>query len=177
MIQNLNILRRKIKTAKGIAQVTRAIGMIAASKIKKAQETVFRYRPYAEGVAAQTKLVIKGIDRETFSHPYLEPRGQGGKLIVAISPDKGLCGSLVTNLFRKFLQLDYRNAAVVAVGKKMEGFCARMKCNLIASFPLKSKLPHYSIVHPILEIIDGYYLGGRVYEVELLYTRYTSLLT
>jgi F-type H+-transporting ATPase subunit gamma len=177
MIQNLHHLRRKIKTAKSIAQVTRAIGMIAASKIKKAQEAVLRYRPYAEGVAAQTRLVIKGIDRETFNHPYLEPRGPGGKLIVVISPDKGLCGSLVTNLFRRFLQLDYRNAAIVAVGEKMEGFCARMNCNLVASFPLKSKLPHYSIVYPILEIIDGHYLSGRVKKVELLYTRYTSLLS
>src|SRR4029078_5145544 len=98
MAENLQILKRRIKTANNIAQVARALEMISASKIKKAQTAVENNKPYRERIVDLTNRILGYIDLELYDHPYLKTNDSKNRLIIAISPDKGLCGSLNTNL-------------------------------------------------------------------------------
>ena len=105
MAQNLQQLKRRIKTANNISQIARAMEMISASKIKRAQKAVEANKPYASRIVDLTQNILTHMDRESFKHPYLDGNNSEKTLILAISPDKGLCGSLNTNLFKKFLEV------------------------------------------------------------------------
>lgn len=175
MAQNLQVLKRRIKTAQNIAQVARAMEMIAASKIKKAQSAVVNNKPYAEKIIAQTKNIVENIDKDSFSHPYLEKEKSQKTLMVILSPDKGLCGSLVTNITRKFLAIHNKENIYITVGKKMERFVSRMSNNLIASFPMGTTLPSFGAIFPIIELINQLYEKAEIGRVEILYPEFKSL--
>src|SRR5271167_4322699 len=127
-------LTRRIKTAQNISKTTKAMQMIAASKLKKAQDTALSSRPYVEKLQTVTGSITKYI--ETSMIPvYMKPAKKDGKtLYVVISPDKGLCGGLITNVLREVIQNANANDAFVTVGKKVEIPVTRISKNLIASF-------------------------------------------
>lgn len=177
MAHNLQVLKRRIKTANNIAQVARAMEMVAASKIKRAQSAVENNKPYAQKIITQTKNVLNNIDRETFTHPYLKENQSQKKLLVILAPDKGLCGSLVTNLLRRFFEAHDKDTLVITVGKKIERSIGSVTRQLVATFPMGTSLPHYSVVYPLINTIDTYYQKGEVGTVELLYPEFVSLFT
>ena len=106
MAKNLQLLKRRMKTAGNIAQIAKAMEMISASKIKKAQAAVISNKPYAQRITDLTSNILKNADLNKFRHPFLTKNNSDKKLLLVISPDKGLCGSLNTNLFKKILLLD-----------------------------------------------------------------------
>ena len=100
---NILSLKRRITAAKNVSKTTKAMQMIAASKLKKAQDAVTATRPYVQKVSEITDHILRSTDG-TYTHPYLEQNtGTGKTLPIALSPDKGLCGSLITNLIREFI--------------------------------------------------------------------------
>src|SRR3972149_7654160 len=101
MAQNLQILLRRKKTAQNIAQIARAMEMVSASKIKKAHVEVLANKPYAQKITNLTSSIITHVDKTQFTHPYILGNDAEKNLMLVISPDKGLCGSLNTNLFNK----------------------------------------------------------------------------
>src|SRR5438105_3527948 len=105
----LLMLRRRIKTAQNVSKTTRAMQMIAASKLKKAQEATLTARPYVNKLVELTRSVAPADANQTeILHPYMEMKKSSGKtLYLIISPDKGLCGGLITNLMREYLK--YKN--------------------------------------------------------------------
>lgn len=129
-------IRRRIKSVKSTAQITKAMQLVAAAKMKKAQDQATSGRSYAETL---NKILVALRDAaEDGSHPYFD-EGKGGKtLVVVISSDKGLCGALNTNLFKKLLnakiegEVDY-----VTIGRKASQTLGRLRKNLIADFPIK----------------------------------------
>ena len=106
MAQNLQLLKRRIKTSKNIAQIAKALEMIAASKIKKAQSASLSNDPYATRITDITGKIVSSLGETTFSHPYLDKKEGNKNLLIAISPDRGLCGSLNTNIYKKLI--DYQ---------------------------------------------------------------------
>lgn len=172
-------LRRRIKTAQNISKTTRAMQMIAASKLKRAQEATLASRPYVEKLIVLSKEIVAGTNSDQFQHPYIEQRTRSGKkLLVIFSPDKGLCGTLVTNLLREFFsKKDEGNYMYLSVGKKIEHYVVRLNNDLVASFPFGTVLPDFEMVFPLLKIIDELYLNGKVDSVEILTTRFESLFT
>ncbi len=120
MAQNLQLLRRRIKTSKNIAQIAKAMEMISASKIKKAQEAVQNNKPYAQRILDFTTRVSKNTEQK-ISHPYLETNESEKKLIIAFSPDRGLCGGLNTSLSKLFLQIP-QDDFVITNGKRAGQF-------------------------------------------------------
>src|SRR5579872_1752254 len=96
-------LRRRIKTAQNISKTTRAMQMIAASKLKRAQQAAIASRPYVEKLTQLSQNLAPAKDSDVL-HPFLRTNKISGKtLYLVISPDKGLCGGLNTNLFREYL--------------------------------------------------------------------------
>src|SRR5581483_5603256 len=128
----------------------KAMQMIAASKLKKAQNATLSSRPYVEKLVRLSRELSKAKDQ--LAHPYLESQGNSGKkLLVVISPDKGLCGGLVTNIVREFFsKKDQGNYIFLNIGKKTEQYVVRVGENLVASFPFGTSIPGFEAVFPIL---------------------------
>lgn len=179
MAQNLQLLKRRIKTSKNIAQIAKALEMIAASKIKKAQIAAQSNKPYAERISEITGKIIGSLDEKVITHPYLEtgmPKGKK-KLLIAISPDRGLCGSLNTNLYKKLIEIDNKDTKIVTVGKKVGLFCSKLSFELLSSYPMGNTLPDYSLVYQLKTIIDEQLNSGEISSVSIVYADFISLFT
>ena len=168
-------LTRRIKTAQNISKTTKAMQMIAASKLKKAQDAALSSRPYVEKLLEVTGRLTKGV--ETAQLPvYMREAKQNGKtLYVVIAPDKGLAGGLVTNLARELLRQSKSDDIFLTVGKKIESPVARMTKNLVASFPFGTTLPTYDQVYAITKIIDEQFLNGKVDKVVIISTHFKNM--
>ena len=172
-------LRRRIKTAQNISKTTRAMQMIAASKLKKSQTAVVASRPYVDGITTLThSLAPKDVKNQDL-HPYMQERKDSGKtLYVFIGPDKGLCGGMVTNLIREYLKIRHdAHLVYVTIGKKLQGPVASAGKNLLASFPFGHTLPTFDQVIPVIEIINEQYLSGQVDTVKIIATHFNSVFS
>ena len=179
MAQNLQLLKRRIKTSKNIAQIAKALEMIAASKIKKAQYAAQNNRPYAQRITQITGKIISTVEEKDFTHPYIKinPKKGSKTLLIAISPDRGLCGSLNTNLYKKLIEIDNKETRIVTVGKKVGLFAAKLSFELLSSYPMGNTLPEYSLVYELKQIIDDQLKTGEIAEVKIVYADFVSLFT
>src|SRR3989338_329830 len=175
MAENLQILKNRIKSASNISKIAKAMEMISASKIKKAQDAVENNRPYSEKITEIVEKALASVDLESFSHEYLKINNSNKKLLVAISPDKGLCGSLPTNLTKKLSELIDKDTLIITIGKKIAKFASKSGGQLIASFPMGTALPQYSNIFPIIDLINQYFMGGKVGSVAIVLTEFKSI--
>lgn len=172
-------LRRRIKTAQNISKTTRAMQMIAASKLKRAQQAVMASRPYIEKLSGLTQAVAPSDTTTEPLHPFLETRTTTGKtLFIVISPDKGLCGGLNTNIYREYFKYnkDEKNY-FVTIGKKIEAVAGSTTKNLIASFHAGNTLPSFAMIEPITKIINDYFLERKVDSVKIISTEFVSVFS
>lgn len=169
-------LKRRINAAKNVSKTTKAMQMIAASKMKRAQEATLSSRPYVQKLMGLSGKLTH-IGEEAVKHPYLQQRLETGKtLVIVLSPDKGLCGGLITNLLREFMKFSgSTEGPYVTVGKKLEGYVARRNKEVIASFVFGGTTPTLDMVYPIVRIIDEYYLSGKVDSVKIIGAHFTSI--
>ncbi len=171
-------LRRRIKTAQNISKTTRAMQMIAASKLKRAQNAVTSSRPFVEKLSEVTFNLTPKQATNAELHPYMQERKATGKtLYVFIGPDKGLCGGMVTNLIREYVKVRNTNAVFIAVGKKLQGPLAAAGKNLLASFIFGTTLPSFQNVLPIIDIINEQYLGEKVDKVKIVATHFGNVFS
>lgn len=179
-MSNILTLTRRIKAAQNVSKTTKALQMISASKMKRAQQAVHRTRPYVQKLNEISSLIRQG-STGNFNHPYLSSKNTSGKtLLLVISPDKGLCGSLVTNLLREFLNFrktEEKDTSYVVVGKKMEGRIIKLSREIIASFAFGGVLPEFHMIYPLMKIIDDYYGQNKVDSVKILMTEYKGVFT
>ncbi|MDP3940690.1 MAG: ATP synthase F1 subunit gamma [bacterium] len=172
-------LKRRIRAAQNVSKTTKAMQMIAASKLKKAQDATLASRPYVEKVSLLVTDIATRIEQKDF-HPYMKTNSLTGKsLIIALSPDKGLCGGLITNILREFFAVSDANkdASYVVVGKKLEGQVTKLQNEVLASFHFGTTLPAFGVVFPLIKLIDEYYLSEKVDTVKVLYTDFTSIFS
>jgi F-type H+-transporting ATPase subunit gamma len=171
-------LQRRIKTAQNVSKTTRAMQMIAASKLKKAQDAALSSRPYVEKLSVVTQNLTTKLQTGAELPSYMkEPAKNGKTLLIVISPDKGLCGGLITNLLREVLKRDTKGDTFLTVGKKVEGSVAHLGHDLVAAFPFGNTLPSFSMVYPIVKLIDEYFLGNKVEKVQILSTHFENIFT
>lgn len=172
---NTTQLKRRIKTAQTVSKTTRAMQMIAASKLKRAQKAALSSRPYVEKLSIMSKEITQKIQQIDY-HPYMKESTAANKtLLFVFSPDKGLCGGLVTNLIKEYLHFfKDENIILVTIGKKIEYTAGKSQNELIASFPFGNTLPPFNSVFPLIKIIDEYYLTKKVDKVKILYSRFAS---
>jgi len=177
---SLLLLKRRIQTAQNVSKTTRAMQMIAASKLKKAQNAAFSLRTYAQKLISLSQNLTTKIPKENL-HPYMTQRLDTKKtLIIVLSPDKGLCGGLITNLIREFLRINVpkENYLYITVGKKAEHQIINLtKSEVLASFQFGSTNPTFDMVFPILRIIDEYFIKKLVNSVKILYSEFNNVFT
>src|SRR6187431_3268597 len=130
MAANTRDIRRRIKSVKNTSQITKAMQMVAAAKMRKAQQIALAGRAYAELLSQVLHSVAAGA--EEGAHELLTTREVKKELVIVISPDKGLCGALNTNLFREVSKFDPATTLFVAAGRKATQFLARTNRSLIA---------------------------------------------
>ncbi len=171
---SLRDIRRRIKSVKNTAQITKAMQMVAASKMRKAQQAALNGRPYA--VLLNRVLVSLRNRLEERVHALLEKREVKNELVVVLSTDKGLCGGLNTNLLREVINFDATTTKFVSVGRKGTQFLARTKRGMIADFPLKEQ-PTFLESKAISKFLIERFLSGDVDKVTVLYPRFVNTLT
>jgi len=171
---NIRVIKRRIKSAKNISQMTKAMEMVAASKMKKAQEKALLGKPYAQKIY---EVVVELASRTQIKHhPLLTSGNPSGKcLAVLISTNKGLCGSLNSNLFRKVsLWLNgKREVDFVTFGNKGSAFITRIKKDLIADFSTEVFIQS---VPPVTKLIVDGFVSGIYREVSLFYNTFVNAL-
>ena len=126
-------LRRRIKSISGTAQITRAMQMVAASKMRKAQQAAIDATPFArQFYRIQRSATLRSPE---LAHPLLEVRPVRRRAVILVAADKGLCGALNTNVFRLASQFDAKSTLFVTAGRKAAQFVARSRRQLAAEFP------------------------------------------
>ncbi len=166
-------IRRRIKSVKNTAQITKAMQMVAASKMRKAQLLALAGRPYA----ALMNDVLAAVTPHAgdFHHPLMETRPIRQRGVILVSTDKGLCGALNSNLMREAAKFDRQNTVYVTAGRKGSQFIARTKRPLVAEFTYKDS-PLFSEARAISRFAQEMFLKGEVDHVDVLYTNFLSTL-
>ena len=170
---NTRDIRNRIRGVKNTQKITRAMQLVAASKMKKAQDRALEGRPYARELAAMLTLLTDKV--EEFSHPFIEERPVRKRGILLITTDRGLCGSLNANLFREVSQIEAGKAAFVTIGRKGRQFVSRTGRQLLADFPI-SEDAAFRELRPVVEFLIEQYKEGEIDTIEILYPRFKNTL-
>jgi F-type H+-transporting ATPase subunit gamma len=167
-------LRRRIRSIGSTAQITKAMQMVAASKMRKAQQAALVARPFLQLMyRIQRKAATRAID---FTHPLMHKRPVSKRAIVLVSSDKGLCGALNSNLFRLAGRFDPHSTAFITAGRKGAQFVARTRRQLIAEFPY-GDTPRFSEARAVATLCRDLFLKGEVDEVQIVTSRFVNTLT
>ena len=170
---NTQDIRRRIKSIRNTAQITKAMQMVAASKMRKAQQHALAGRPYSE-LMNRVLVSLKGRT-DPLLHPLLQVRPMRKELVLVISTDKGLAGALNTNLMREVAAFDAEKTVYVSVGRKARQFLARARRELLASFELKDA-PTIIETRPIARFCLEKFLSAEVDRVTVLYTHFINTI-
>ncbi len=128
-------IRRRITSVRNTAQITKAMQMVAAAKMRKAQQAALAGRPYA---ALMNEVLAETMARSVdFTHPLMETRAVRKRAVILVSTDRGLCGALNGNLFREAVKFDHDTTVYITAGRKASQFVARTKRPLVAEFTCK----------------------------------------
>ncbi len=174
-------IRGKIKSVENTKKITKAMEMVAASKMRKAQERMRKARPYADKVRNIAAHLAEA--NPEFTHPFMQSHDAAGAVgFIVITTDKGLCGGLNTNVLRavtsKIRELQGQNVQpeAVAIGNKGLGFLSRIGVKVVANAVQLGDTPHLEkLIGPVKVLLDAY-AEGRLKAVYLCYNRFVSAI-
>jgi F-type H+-transporting ATPase subunit gamma len=172
-MHSLHDIRRRIRSISSTAQITKAMEMVAASKMRKAQQAAVAGRPFAR--------LLYRIEREAttrmgdFTHPLLEVREIRKRAVILIGADKGLCGPLNSNVFRLAAQFDPPSTVFIAAGRKAAQFVARTRRQLIAEFSYGEE-PKFEEARAIAALARDLFLKNEVDQVQIVFTQFVNTL-
>jgi len=166
-------LRRRIKSIRNTSQITKAMQMVAAAKMRKAQQAAVAGRPYAS--LMNEVLAEVTANAGDFSHPLTEVREIRKRAVIVVSTDKGLCGALNSNLLREAARFDKETTVYITAGRKASQFIARTKRQLAAEFTYKDA-PLFGEARAISRFAQDLFTKGEVDAVDILFTNFISTL-
>ena len=173
-MDNSRDIRRRIKSIGSTAQITRAMQMVAASKMRKAQDAALAGRPFVR-LIYRFQREATSATRE-FNHPLVAVRPVQKRAVILVAADKGLCGALNSNLFRLATQFDPASTVFITAGRKAAQFVAGTRRQLIAEFAYGDS-PTYAEARAIAGFARDLFLQKEVDEVRVLATRFVNTLT
>ena len=165
-------IRRRIKSVKNTRQITKAMELVAASKMKKAQQAAIAGRPYAELLARMLAALADRVEES--QHPFLVRREVKTRGIILIATDKGLCGPLNSNLFKLVTEIK-TPAKYAVIGRKGAQFIARTRRDLLADFPANDRAT-FADIRVVAEFMVKQYREGVVDTVEIIWPRFRNTL-
>jgi F-type H+-transporting ATPase subunit gamma len=185
-VPSLRDIRRRIRSVRNTAKITKAMELVAASRLRRAQMRVTQARPYAEAMRAlmaELGAVSAGSGAGTL-HPLLVQREIRNVGVVLVTPDRGLAGPLNTNVIRRGTEVileeeraDGRTVQIVTVGRKGQDFLVRRGRHLLGTFIGIVDRVQYDDVIPIARVVMDSFLSGAVDRAVLVYPRFVSTLT
>ena len=176
-------IRGKIKSVQNTRKITKAMEMVAASKMRKAQERMRTARPYAEKIR-RLAANLSHANVTEFRHPFLIQKEAVKRVgLILVTTDKGLCGGLNTNILRHTVTAmkawegsGVEDIRVVAIGSKGLGFMQRIKANVVAQRTQLGDVPHLDqLIGPVRVLLDAY-TAGEIDAVHLAYTRFINTM-
>ncbi|MEC5126549.1 ATP synthase F1 subunit gamma [Verrucomicrobiales bacterium BCK34] len=171
---NLRDIRRRIKSVKNTAQITKAMQLVAASKMKKAQDQAMSGRPYADLL----NKVLVNLKEQTSEedHPLLKEREGDRELVVLVTTDKGLCGALNTNLLRLISEREEGKTTYVTIGSKGRQYLARTKRDLLADFSVVDPVA-FAETKQVSEFLVEKFLSGDYDRVKIGFTNFINTMS
>ncbi|HEX5538595.1 MAG TPA: F0F1 ATP synthase subunit gamma, partial [Methylophilaceae bacterium] len=178
---NSKEIRTKIKSVENTRKITKAMEMVAASKMRKAQDRMRAARPYAEKIRNVTAHLSKA--NPEYRHPFMVKRDKVANIgIIVVSSDKGLCGGLNTNVLRMSLnqmkawESAGQNVVVSAIGNKGFGFMNRVGGNIKSHLVGLGDAPHLDkLIGPVKVMLDAY-VNGEIDKLYISYTRFINTM-
>jgi F-type H+-transporting ATPase subunit gamma len=167
-------LRRRIKSITGTAQITKAMQMVAASKMRKAQQAAIEAQAFAHALYRIQRSAV--AHAPGFQHPLIEKREVRRRAVILVAADKGLCGALNTNVFRLASQFDQASTVFITAGRRASQFVARTRRQLAAEFSYDDT-PTFAEARAIAALARELFVKKEVDEVRLVATRYVNTLT
>jgi F-type H+-transporting ATPase subunit gamma len=183
-LATLREIRRRIRSVRSTAQITKAMELVAASKMRRAQEQVLSSRPYAEKM--HSVLADLSANRRATGgalHPLLARHQTGKVCLVLLTSDRGLCGSFNTNLIRYAMEFLTRHrdegedVVLVTVGRRGRNFMVRFGANVIGEFSGLTDKPTIIDIAPIVRLLIDDYIEGAYRGVYLIYSQFISTMT
>ncbi|MDP9473423.1 MAG: F0F1 ATP synthase subunit gamma [Chloroflexota bacterium] len=176
-------IRRRIRSVRNMSQITRAMEMVSASKMRRAQQRVVASRPYAERlqtvIADLSALQIDPEEMRAF--PLLEQREVRRSAVILITPDKGLTGALNSNIIRRASRYILSDAGVpvevIATGKKGRDFMVRTRQEVVAEFTGMGDNPSLEDIRPIAQVALDDFTSGKVDAVHIVFPRFVNTLS
>jgi F-type H+-transporting ATPase subunit gamma len=172
-------IRTRIRTVRNIEKITRAMKLVAAARLKKAQDRVQAARPYAERMQ-QMMSQLAAVAQEV-SHPLLEVRPEQNVGIIVITSDRGLCGSYNSNLLRKAMEAlrprDPTTVKLVLMGRKGQAFFRRQPYAVISAMSVTATDVAFSDVEPIVSVLREMFESRQVDAVYVVYSKFLSAMS
>ena len=166
-------IRRQMRSVSNTAQITKAMQMVAASRMRKAQEAALALRGFMQRLyRIQRNATTQAVD---FTHPLLEVRPIRKRGVILVAADKGLCGGLNTNVFRLASDFDVKSTTFMTAGRKAAQFVARTRRQLAADFPY-GDAPRFPEARAIAAFARDLFLKGEVDQVQVVATRFVNTL-
>lgn len=177
----LRQINRRIRSIQNTAKTTRAMSLVAGSKMRRAQQTALAHRPYADQLRWLLADVVESLESQATSegaalHPLLEQREANSHVLVLMTPDRGLCGGLNTNLIRlagNYIA-NHANTKLVCVGRKGFDFYRRARANVIGEFTRLGDYPAFDDVRPISRLVSDAYTSGEADRVAIAYPHFVN---
>ena len=174
-------VRTKIGSIKNTQKITRAMEMVAASKMRKTKDRMQATRPYSKKISRIIKHLAQA--NPEYKHPYLIAREVKRVGVIVVSSDRGLCGGLNSNLFRKTLthlmQWDNANIEVdvCTIGTKASGFFSNLKVNLVGQVTKLGDAPHLNDIVGVIKIMLDAYEAGRIDQLYVVSNEFVNTMT
>jgi len=173
-------IRGKIKSVENTKKITKAMEMVAASKMRKAQERMRAARPYSDKIRNITANLSKA--NPEYTHAFMQTNDAKVTGFIVVTTDKGLCGGLNTNVLRavtsrlKDLQAAGHDAQAVAIGNKGLGFLNRVGVKVVSQATQLGDRPHLDkLIGPVKVLLDAY-AEGKIKTVHLCYTKFINTM-
>jgi F-type H+-transporting ATPase subunit gamma len=180
----LRQIQRRIRSIQSTAKTTRAMSLVAGSKMRRAQQMALAHRAYADQLIWLLADVVESIEsadaidpeEDQYLHALLRPREIKTPGLLLITPDRGLCGGLNTNLLRMAGSYitSHPGTKLISVGRKGQEFFRRTRTDIIGSFTRLGDYPSYDDVRPISRLLMDAYTSGEVDSVTIVYPRFIN---
>ena len=175
----LREVKKRIRTVKSTARITKAMEMVAAAKLRRAQEKVEESRPYSNKMDEMLGQLASGATGE-ISHPYFEERELKKRTIVIITSDRGLCGSFNANVIRRASNWLNENkdieVEIVTIGKRANDFFKRRQWKVVRNFSDWGGNLQMDKAKEIVSFLTDRFVGGETDEISLFFTRFLSMV-
>ncbi|MCX8083422.1 MAG: ATP synthase F1 subunit gamma [Calditerrivibrio sp.] len=172
-------IKRKINSVKNTQKITKAMKMVSAAKMRKAQEAMHAAKPYARKLTELVNNIGCRVSKEI--HPFLQPREEVKNIgVVIVSSDRGLCGAFNNNIIKSFVaftkQHTDKNIKIITVGRKIDEFARKRKYNILDSYITFGGRIRYDDAVEIGEKINNYFINGEIDELYVIYNEFRSIV-